>query len=139
MIPKRETPVAINLAARLAGENRRKVEGVRGMRYREVRWPCEFPVRLCQGTDGMQATVINASSGGLRLRLDAAPEPGTVVSVDLGPRRIAATVRWCREGKCGLRLLSPLGKPELAMIRRGRGHLEAAVSGRWNSHLREMR
>jgi hypothetical protein len=109
------------------------------MRYRELRWPCEFPVIVLQGNDRRQATIVNVSAGGARLRIGTAPEPGQIVTLDLGGRLFAATVRWCRAGMCGLRLLTPLGKPELALIRRGRGQTDAVVSGRWNTHLREMR
>jgi hypothetical protein len=109
------------------------------MRYRELRWPCEFPVTVLQGSTRMQATIVNVSAGGARLRVEPALEPGQILTLELGGKLFAATVRWCRAGLCGLRLLTPLPKPELAMIRRGRPQTDAIVSGRWNTHLREMR
>lgn len=109
------------------------------MSYREMRWPCEFPATLVKGTDRIAGTIVNVSAGGARLRIADPFEAGSVVTLDLGGRQHAATVRWCREGRCGLRLLSPLSKQELALIRRGRAYVEAPVAGRWNTHLRELR
>lgn len=109
------------------------------MRYREMRWPCEFPVIVLQGNNRMQAMIMNVSAGGARLRVESLPEPGQIVTLELGGKAYAATVRWCRAGKGGLRLLTPLSKQELAMIRRGRPQTDAVVSGRWNTHLHEMR
>ena len=109
------------------------------MRYREMRWPCDYPLSVKRGDERMMATLINASSGGARLRMQAQLEPGEVVTLDLGSRQLAATVRWRRGELCGLRLLTPLSKPDLATIRRGREHTDAVTSGRWNTQLHEMR
>jgi hypothetical protein len=109
------------------------------MRYRELRWPCDFPVSVVLGDTRMQARIVNVSAGGARLRVQNAPEPGQVVTLEFGNHRLAATVRWTRAGMCGIRLLTPLNKPELSMIRRGQPNATSLVSGRWNAHLHEMR
>lgn len=109
------------------------------MRYGEMRWPCEYPVTVLHGSERMQAVIVNVSSGGARLRLERVFDPGEVLTLDLGNRRLAATVRWCRVGLCGLRLLTPLSKPDLATIRRVRQQVGAVASGRWNTHLHELR
>lgn len=109
------------------------------MRYREMRSPCDYQVVVHHGNERLQATIINVSSGGARLRLKSVFEAGEVLTLDLGNKRVAATVRWCRDGMCGLRLLTPLAKPELATIRRGRVNADAVSSGRWNTHLHELR
>jgi hypothetical protein len=109
------------------------------MRNREMRWPCDFPVTVMHGKDRMQGSIINVSGGGARLRLAGEAPIGEVVTLDIGPRRVAATVRWSRAGMCGLRLLTPLEKKELTLIRRGHATVSAGASGRWNAHLRELR
>ncbi|WP_209426911.1 PilZ domain-containing protein [Pararhodobacter sp. SW119] len=109
------------------------------MRYREMRWPCDYPVLLLHGGQRASAVVVNVSSGGARLRTELAVAVGEVLTVDLGKRRFAGTVRWVRSGMIGLRLLTPLSKPDLATIRRGRENADAVTSGRWNTHLHELR
>jgi hypothetical protein len=109
------------------------------MRYRDMRWPCDYPVTVLRGSTRSRATIINVSTAGLRLRLESALPVGEVVTFDLGNRMVAATVRWCREGLAGLRLLTPLARQDVAAIRHGRGYADTVTAGHWNSHLRELR
>ncbi len=115
------------------------LKGIVPMRYREMRWPVDYPVVVLRGSDRIAATIVNVSSGGARLQLAQELANGEVVTVALGNKRLAATVRWCRAGMCGLRLLTPLQRPDLATIRQGRPNADAVTSGRWNSHLHELR
>jgi len=109
------------------------------MKYREMRFGCHFPIVMALNGERMLATIINVSPAGARLQMPIPPEPGEVVTLEMGKRRLAGTVRWARAEMFGLRLLTPFDKRELALIRRERAHVAAQPVGRWNRHLHELR
>lgn len=86
------------------------------MRYRETRWPCDFPIRITGPAGVMRGVILNISPNGARLD---APElgRGDRVSLDLHPSSLSAHVRWARAGRCGLRFDHPISARELARIR----------------------
>jgi len=109
------------------------------MRYREMRWPCDYPVKLQCGAEEISATIVNVSVGGMRLRVSDPVQVGEVVTLEVGRLRFTGTVRWSRPPMCGLRLPTPLGRTELAVIRRVTPSPETIGGGRWNTHLLDMR
>lgn len=91
------------------------------MRYRELRWPCDFPIRL-QGTRGEFAGhIINVSGYGARILLGEDLEPGEKLMLDLASGRLPATVRWVRNGLMGLRFARQMPVRDISRIRGHRG------------------
>lgn len=94
------------------------------MRYREVRYPCDFPATLsCDGVH-WPVVVVNISPNGARLARSPELEVGTRVGLTLAGTRLTATVRWQRQGRAGVRFDRPQPASLLARVR-GRGFCTA--------------
>jgi len=107
------------------------------MRYREMRFPCDYAAELCTGDAVRPVVVVNVSAHGARVARVAGLEPGDEVDLLLPVGRFAARVRWQYQGRAGLRFDLPLPAGVVALLRR-QTRVAPATAGRWNPHLREM-
>jgi hypothetical protein len=106
------------------------------MQFREVRWPCDYPIGI-RGRAGLrQARVVNLSSLGARILIDGL-DRGETVRLELPQGWVAASVRWVRAGMAGLRFDQPLGARDMARIRGQKAGPLARP--RWNLTLQELR
>ncbi|MFN3953706.1 MAG: PilZ domain-containing protein [Pararhodobacter sp.] len=110
------------------------------MRYRDHRWPCDYPAVLRLADGLLRTQIINISATGARLKPVDWLAPGDTVELEIAGKLRHAEVRWRRADICGLRFETPLEARDLAQVRRSDIRLDSATrkSG-WNLHLRELR
>jgi len=87
------------------------------MKFREHRYPCDLPAVLALPGGEAQVMVVNISAHGARVARAGAPTPGTRAELALMGIRFAATVRWARQGRAGLRFDAALPPTVLARAR----------------------
>ena len=111
------------------------------MRFRDQRFPCDYPVTCYSGPRRFALRLVNVSSRGARLSGDAGCSPGQVLRVELGqgsqPR--TAVVRWVRDGTLGLRFDHPLEARTMAVVRKSVGHRIEATRRPEGFNFRELR
>jgi hypothetical protein len=109
------------------------------LRFRELRWPCDYPLSMHRGGGVSPVRVVNLSSHGARIVTAPGDQlaRGDAVHLDLSPGRIAATVRWVRDGMAGLRFAQTMAPRDMARIRGHQGGVPARP--RWNLTLQELR
>lgn len=88
------------------------------MRYREFRWPCDYPVRLSGSAWDCAARVVNVHLHGARVDCDRALEPGGQLRMIVPGATIEAEVRWVRGRFAGLRFDRPLTARQLGLLRK---------------------
>lgn len=110
------------------------------MRFRDHRWPCDYPAVLRMADGQMKTKVVNISASGARVRPVDWLGPGDNVGLEIAGVIHEAEVRWLRGDACGLRFTQPLELRMLATIRRtDLRHAAQLRSGAWNLHLQELR
>ncbi|WP_205481677.1 PilZ domain-containing protein [Sphingomonas arenae] len=72
-----------------------------------------------------EATLVDMSATGARLRADTLPEVDDELNLRVGRVKTFASVRWRKDGECGVRFYEPLLQQEVIAVRleaaRGRG------------------
>jgi len=106
------------------------------MRFREMRWPCDHPVRLYGPCGPLGGRVANISSFGARIVV-AGLAVGDMVALDLSPGRMPATVRWVRDGMVGLRFTRQMTQRDMSRIRGHQGGMP--VRQKWAHPSQELR
>ena len=108
-------------------------EGHHIMRYRERRYPCNFPVTLSSFGTHHQGCLSNISYHGAHAQLDARPCRDEILTLRINYFPINAQVIRIGPGTgVGLRFDRPLSKNQLQMIR------QSAQAGRGRQNLREL-
>lgn len=106
------------------------------MKFRELRFPCDFPAELQLGAETREVLITNISRLGARVTPAGGLKPGDRVTLLILGRRHEATLRWTSPAEAGLRFDSILGQSLIATIRKSPG-TRLARRG-WNLHLREL-
>lgn len=110
------------------------------MRFRDHRWPCDYPAVLRLADGLLRTQIINISAGGARLKPVDWLAPGDSVGIDIAGKLRHAEVRWRRGDTCGLRFAELLDARDMAQIRRTDLRVgQNNRGGSWNLHLRELR
>jgi hypothetical protein len=60
--------------------------------------------------------VLDLSTGGMKIALKDAPEPGTSLAIDINGRSFAASITWRNDFYAGVLLDTPLTKPQLQAL-----------------------
>jgi hypothetical protein len=106
------------------------------MRFREMRWPCDHPIRLHGPNGPLAGRVANIGSFGARLVIGGLVA-GDRVALDLSPGRLPATVRWVRDGMAGLRFSQQMTARDLSRIRGHQGG--TLIRQKWAHPVQELR
>jgi PilZ domain-containing protein len=96
------------------------------------RWKTKWPAKLRTGVAQTPCTVVNVSVAGARLRVDHAPDKGSIVLLFIGNAdAIVARVVWCDSGLAGLRFVED--QPWiLSVIPTAKIGQRSLPTGRWN-------
>jgi len=106
------------------------------MRFREMRWPCDHPVRLHGPNGPIAGRIVNLSSLGARIVV-AGLSVGDQVALDLAPGRLPGRIRWVRDGAVGLRFAQQMSARDMARIRGHQGG--TLVRSKWSHPSQELR
>lgn len=107
------------------------------MKYREHRWPCDYPVSVRTAGGALRSEVINISSTGARLSPIDRVVAGDRIVLEIAGQSHPAEVRWQRGELCGLRFVRPISPRELGLIRRA--ELRHVPSRGWAAPTRPLR
>jgi hypothetical protein len=106
------------------------------MRFREMRWPCDHPVRLHGPNGPIAGRIVNLSGFGARI-VAAGLSVGDQVALDLAPGRLPGRIRWVRDGAVGLRFAQQMSARDMARIRGHQGGI--LVRSKWSHPSQELR
>lgn len=109
------------------------------MRYREMRWPCQFDIGVERGGTRRSATLRNIARPGAMVAGAGPVAPGERLVLSLLGRRLGAEVRWARGELCGVRFDAPLSAAEVMAVRRVAGARQVTMTRDHVMTLREMR
>lgn len=91
-------------------------EGLTGRRA-TARVRLALPARI-ETIRGMQSvTLVNLSQTGAQVAAEEVPAAGSELVLMCGAIDVFATVKWSRDGRCGLRFDEPVGREELLSLR----------------------
>ncbi|MEL7115412.1 MAG: PilZ domain-containing protein [Pseudomonadota bacterium] len=88
------------------------------MSYREPRRAIDGQAQIMTDAGPLPVAIRNVSSLGVNLVGAPAMQRAQRIELVLAGRVSAATVMWCRNGRCGVRLDEPLGDDDLAILRK---------------------
>jgi len=107
------------------------------MKYREHRWPCDYPVTVRVASGTLRTEVVNISATGARLGPIDQVVAGDRIILEIVGQSHAAEVRWQRASLCGLRFIQPISPRDLGLIRRA--ELRHAPPCRWGAPAPSLR